>query len=99
MHQVIHSVLNHSQSLSSLTFAGKQPCLLCHITLDELRNPSTRKGPCTPRTLDTILLDHQNFMDVGGDIKRAKEYNNCIQDPFFNIPLSQVNVYDCIIII
>ena len=35
-------------------------------------------------------------MDDGGDVKRAKEYNNGMQDPFFKIPLSQVYAFDSI---
>lgn len=36
--------------------------------------------------------NHTKFLsDGGGDPSKAKEYNNCIADPFFNIPLSQVH--------
>ena len=55
-------------SNQQVDISGKQSCLLCHITLDELRKPSTRKDPCTLRSLDTILLDHQRLMDDGGDV-------------------------------
>lgn len=46
------------------------------------------------RSLDTMLADHQRFVASGGDIKNAKHYNNCINEPFFNIPLSQVPYMD-----
>ena len=42
-------------------------------------------------SLDTIMADHQRFIASEGDINNdAKYYNNCINEPFFNIPLSQV---------
>eukprot|EP00731_Ephydatia_muelleri_P038374 Em0736g4a len=68
---------------------GKQPCLFCLITLDQLGMSVDRRGSCVPRSLDSIILDHQSFIEAGGNLKRAKWYNNCIHDPFFNIPLSQ----------
>eukprot|EP00731_Ephydatia_muelleri_P033241 Em0026g61a len=70
--------------------SGKQPCLFCLITLDQLGMSVDRRGSCVPRSLDSIILDHQSFIEAGGNLKRAKWYNNCIHDPFFNIPLSQV---------
>ncbi|KAL5489082.1 hypothetical protein EMCRGX_G018133 [Ephydatia muelleri] len=39
-----------------------------------------------------MLADYQRFIASGGDIKNAKYYNNCINEPFFKIPLSQVCV-------
>eukprot|EP00731_Ephydatia_muelleri_P005361 Em0002g1537a len=69
--------------------SGKQPCLFCLITLDQLGMSVDRRGSCVPRSLDSIILDHQSFIEAGGNLKRAKWYNNCIHDPFFNIPLSQ----------
>ena len=50
-------------------------------------SPAAR-GPCIPRMLNSMLLDHQRFMEKGrGDLKKAKLFNNY---PFFNISLSQV---------
>ena len=52
-------------------------------------SPAAR-GPCIRRTLDSMLLDHQRFMEESrGDVTKAKLFNNCIEYPFFNIPLSQ----------
>lgn len=67
--------------------------MFCLVTLDELKTSSPSSVQCTRRTLDTILADHQRFIASGGDIKNAKHYNNCINEPFFNIPLSQVLQY------
>eukprot|EP00731_Ephydatia_muelleri_P022828 Em0015g411a len=69
--------------------AGKQLCLFCLITLDQLGMSVDRRGSCVPCSLDSIILDHQSFIEAGGNLKRAKWYNNCIHDSFFNIPLSQ----------
>ena len=30
------------------------------------------RGSCVLHSLDSIVLDHRSFMEVGGDMKRAK---------------------------
>ena len=65
-------------------FMPDHPRAVAHMS------PAAR-GPCIPCMLDSMLLDHQRFMEKGrGDLKKAKLFNNCIEYPFFNIPLSQV---------
>ena len=99
--QVVRTYRTHflSGSFNLYIILGKQPCLLCLITLDQLKIPPAARGPCAPRTLDSMLLDHQRFMEEGeGNLKKAQFYNNCIEYPFFSIPLSQVLVtqhYTC----
>ena len=51
--------------------------------------PST--VPLVEWTLDTII-DDKRFMAAGGNIKRVKEYNNALHEPFFNLPLDQVHI-------
>jgi len=36
--------------------------------------------------------DHEAFVAAGGDLQKAKEYNNVIAPYFFEIPLDQVLV-------
>ena len=36
------------------------------------------------------------MLETSGDIKRAKEYFNCIGEPFFSIPIQQVIHNACI---
>jgi hypothetical protein len=33
-----------------------------------------------------VVADNEWFVKAGGDIRKAKEYNNCISKPFFDIP-------------
>ena len=72
---------------------------LCFITLDKLQVLPAARRPCAPRTLGSMLLDHQRFMEEGeGNLKKSQFYNNCIEYHFFSIPLSQVLVtlhYTC----
>ena len=57
-----------------------------------MKIPLPSRGASPKRTVQGILDDHTKFLsDGGGDPRKAKEYNNCITDPFFNIPLSQVD--------
>eukprot|EP00731_Ephydatia_muelleri_P019270 Em0012g95a len=72
--------------------SGKHPCLWCLVTLDQLQTSSPTSRLCARRSLETMLADYQWFIASGGDIKNAKYYNNCINEPFFKIPLSQVCV-------
>ena len=47
--------------------------------------------PLVDRTLDTIINDNKRFVSAGGNIKRVKEFNNALYEPFFNLPLVQVH--------
>ena len=55
-----------------------------------MRIPLSSRGESTRRTVQGIIDDHERFVNAGGDIRKAKEYNNCIAKPFFDIPISQV---------
>ncbi len=53
-----------------------------------------KRNQSSPRTLDTLHTEKG-----GGNLKKAKEYNNVIGPPFFNIPffnipLDQVSKYN-----
>ena len=54
-----------SGSFNLYIILGKKPCILCLITLDQLQILPAARGPCAPRTLDSMLLDHQHFMEEG----------------------------------
>lgn len=73
-------------------FIGRHCCLWCCIASSELKKPP-EKLVHTPlkRTLETLKEDHRRFLTEGkGNLKKAKEYNNCINEPFFDIPIDQV---------
>ncbi|KAL5493503.1 hypothetical protein EMCRGX_G014694 [Ephydatia muelleri] len=40
--------------------------------------------------METITANYQAFMANGGIRKDAMEYRNCISEPLFNIPISQL---------
>ncbi|XP_057291582.1 uncharacterized protein LOC130614187 [Hydractinia symbiolongicarpus] len=48
------------------------------------------RGASEFRTLDTLKRDFENFNEDGGNIKKAKFFNNVIGQPMFNIPIDQV---------
>ena len=64
------------------------------MTLDQLWTSSPTSRLCARRSLETMLADYQWFIASGGDIKNAKYYNNCINEPFFKKTLSQVPCMD-----
>ena len=68
---------------------GKHNCLWCKVSSDDLKNPP----PSVPsRTVDDIISDHTDFVADGANLKKAKEFFNCVREPFFKeIPLDQVN--------
>ena len=57
-----------------------------------MQKPSTeRKNATVMRTLQTLQLDLQRFIQAGADVKKAKFYNNVLYPYMFDIPLSQVS--------
>ena len=77
-------------TLSALPKTGRHSCLWCLIKSSDMRTPLSSRGESTRRTVQGIIDDHERFVKAGGDIRKAKEYNNCIAKPFFDIPISQV---------
>ena len=69
---------------------GRHCCLWCHITQQELAVPRDIRGLKSCRTLATLHSDWQGFKQAGANLKHAKDYNNVIARPFFEIPLHQV---------
>ena len=58
-----------------------------------MKVPLSCRGPSTRRTVEGILDDHQTFLSAGGDLKKAKQFNNCMSEPFSKIPISPVHVH------
>lgn len=63
----------------------------CSIKSDEL---STSKSSRLTqlRSLDTLREKHEEFIRAGGDLKKAKLYDNVIGKCFFDIPITQVKL-------
>lgn len=70
--------------------SSRHPCLWCLVTSEEMQLPSCERLHVLRRTLNSIKEDFQRFTDDGMDLKRAKLFNNCIDEVFFDIDLSQV---------
>lgn len=90
-HQVMCTFTYHSWTSNFCSVQpGRHPCIWCVIKSADMKIPLSSRGAATKRTVQGIKDDHQRFLEAGGDIKKAKEFNNCILEPLFDIPLSQV---------
>ncbi|KAL5496438.1 hypothetical protein EMCRGX_G012721 [Ephydatia muelleri] len=70
--------------------SGKQPCLWCLVTIDDLERNCSLRGPFPVRTVESMCNDYKRFIASGGNIKKVKYFNNCKGEPLFPIPLNQV---------
>ena len=78
-------------NLLATSHAGRHCCLYCEITADQMKHPLHERGPAPVRTLSTLQRDYLQFCTQGkGNLKNAKNFNNVIGQPFFDIPLTQV---------
>ena len=68
----------------------RHSCLWCLIKSNDMRIPLSSRGDSARRTVQGMVADNERFVKAGGDIWMAREYNNCIAKPFFDIPISQV---------
>ena len=77
--------------ISSLfLYSGRYCCLWCHITKQELAVPRDTRGTKPCRILATLHANFQRCEQAVSNLKNAKDFNNVISDPFFEIPLDQV---------
>ena len=65
-------------------------CIGKHNCSNDLKIPLDTRGRQTPRTLSSIKADYTKFAEAGGNLRLAKEYNNAIRKPLFDIPLDHV---------
>lgn len=63
----------------------------CLITADSLKEPREKRGRYAERTLQGIQEDYKKFMANGGNIKKAKLFNNAMSTQFFNLEIEQVS--------
>ncbi|XP_047127237.1 uncharacterized protein LOC124808269 isoform X1 [Hydra vulgaris] len=72
---------------------GRHCCLFCEITSSEMQlNIEARTRPILLRTLAILKSDYERFKNDGGNIKRAKNFNNVIDEPLFDIPIEQIAI-------
>lgn len=55
-----------------------------------MKIPCDQRHAEMSRSLESLQQNHTNFLQNGGNIKRAKFYFNVIGETFFNVPISQV---------
>ncbi|KAL5489111.1 hypothetical protein EMCRGX_G018166 [Ephydatia muelleri] len=72
--------------------SGKQQCLWCLVTLDDLEGSCSLRGPFPARTVELMYDDYKRFIASGGDNNKVKFFNNC---KGFPIPLNQVCLPAC----
>lgn len=72
---------------------GRHCCLWCEISSDSLKEPRAQRDALKfpHRSLERIKADHRRYIADGGDIKKAKFFNNVINENFFDIDLEQVH--------
>ena len=74
------------------TCIGRHPCLWCTIRGDEMKVPRDQRSTPSQRSLNSLEADYLQFQANGkGDIRKVKDYNNVMERPFFNIPITQVS--------
>ena len=97
LHATITDFLENSNPSSIIiivhVYVGRHNCLWCTIRSTDLKAPLHVRGHSSPRSLESIREDNQRFVNAGNNLKRAKEFNNAIAEPFFSIPLDQVRLF------
>ena len=68
------------------------PCLWCEIAQEEMKIPKDKRNS-TKHTLHSLETDLATSREAGGNLKHAKQYNNVIDDVYFNISIDQVINY------
>ena len=89
--QVVSSLSEVNEIYSCHKITGRHNCLWCLIPSSSLKVPLAERGRFTARSLESLHSDHSDFVSSGGGhVKRAKFFNNVIEDYFFDIPLENV---------
>ena len=57
-----------------------------------MKVPRAERGRSPSRTLDNIKADHTRFCTAGGDLSKAKFYNNVIGTNIFDVEVDQVKI-------
>ena len=70
--------------------SARHSCLWCLATAEEIQLASADRDHVMKRTLQLMKDDYKLFLSDGKILKRAKFFNNVIDDVFFDIPLTQV---------
>ena len=71
---------------------GCYPCLYCLVYNHNMATPVSVRGRAPSRTFEAICADHQHYIASEANTQQAKHFHNCITEPIFNIPISQVGI-------
>ena len=74
--------------------SGRHCCPWCVVTSEPLKIPRANRQ-ISLRSLETLSQKHTSFLNNGGNIKKAKLYENVIGAAFFDITLTQVRIINC----
>ena len=77
---------------------GCYPCLYCKIRSEQMVIPLSVRGHATERSLEDMCADHQRYISSGSIRKDAQKFLNCISVFIFDVPISEVNESDIVII-
>ena len=50
------------------------------------------------RSLECIHQNHRHFLEAGGIRKKVNNFLNCVTEPIFDIPITQVHAYLCLLL-
>ena len=77
----------HNYGLSGSS--GAHPCLHCVYTKKEFQvAPADRTSQACSRSLDSLRADHTAFKNNGGNLARAKLFNNVVRPCLLPVPVS-----------
>ena len=60
--------------------SSKHPCCWCNVSSDSLQNCGS------PRTFQTLADQYHNFIAAGGQLSKAKEFDNVVHPSLLEIP-------------
>ena len=55
-----------------------------------MKTPRRERGQALSRTLQGLKEDHHKFLTAGGNVKRAKFFNNAMSPLMFDLEIEQV---------
>lgn len=73
-------------------FVGRHCCLWCTTEYSEMKKSPKDRKPSKQRSLENMEASLKAFKASGGNINKAKEFDNVIKEPFMKVPLSQVPI-------
>ena len=71
---------------------GRHCCLWCQLTSSDLKKSPSARSPVFFRSDVTMQTDLARFQAQGSNIAYAKEFNNVIREPLFEISITQVGI-------